>query len=133
MANSQVLSGDVTVAFDPTFPEVVEKNNTSLLGHGVTMAKYTGSRGKSGANDANAEFIAELRDLFNKENIIWQTGELGKVDQGGGGTISFLFAGFGAEVVDLGTGMLSMHSPIELLSKADAYMTAKAYNVFLNR
>ena len=133
LANSQVLSGDVTVAFDPTFPEVVEKNNTSLLGHGVTMSKYTGARGKSGSNDANAEFIAELRDLFNKENIIWQTGELGKVDQGGGGTIAFLFAGFGAEVVDMGTGMLSMHSPIELLSKADAYMTAKAYNVFLNR
>lgn len=133
LANSQALSGDVTVAFDPTFPEVVEKNNTSILGHGVTMSKYTGARGKSGSNDANAEFIAELRDLFNKENVVWQTGELGKVDQGGGGTIAFLFASFGAEVVDMGTGMLSMHSPIELLSKADAYMTSKAYNVFLNR
>ncbi|WP_100065390.1 aminopeptidase [Miniphocaeibacter massiliensis] len=130
MANSKVLSADVTVAYDPTFPEVLEKNNASLLGHGVTMAKYTGSRGKGGCNDANSEFIAELRDLFNKENIIWQTGELGKVDQGGGGTIAYILAGYGAEVVDMGTGMLSMHAPLELLSKADAYMTCKAYNVF---
>ena len=130
MANSKVLSADVTVAFDPTFPEVVEKNNTSLLGHGITMSKYTGARGKSGCNDANSEFIAELRELFNKENIIWQTGELGKVDQGGGGTIAYILAGYGAEVVDMGTGMLSMHSPIELVSKADAYMTCRAYNAF---
>ncbi|HHX69051.1 MAG: aminopeptidase [Miniphocaeibacter sp.] len=130
MANSKVLSADVTVAYDPNFPEVLEKNNASLLGHGVTMAKYTGSRGKGGCNDANAEFIAELRDLFNKENVIWQTGELGKVDQGGGGTIAYILAGYGAEVVDMGTGMLSMHAPIELLSKADAFMTCKAYNVF---
>lgn len=131
MANSKVLSGDVSVAYDPTFPEVTEKNNTALLGHGITMSKYTGARGKSGCNDANSEFIAELRDLFNKENIIWQTGELGKVDQGGGGTIAYILAGYGAEVVDMGTAMLSMHSPMELLSKADAYMTYKAYNVFL--
>lgn len=130
MANSKVLSGDVTVAFDPTFPEVSEKSNTSLLGHGVTMCKYTGSRGKGGSNDANAEFIAELRDLFEKEDIIWQTGELGKVDQGGGGTIAYILAGYGAEVVDLGTGMLSMHAPLELLSKADAFMTCKAYHAF---
>lgn len=130
MANSKVLSGDVTVAFDPTFPEVSEKSNTSLLGHGVTMCKYTGSRGKGGSNDANAEFIAELRELFDKEDIIWQTGELGKVDQGGGGTIAYILAGYGAEVVDLGTGMLSMHAPLELLSKADAFMTCKAYNAF---
>ncbi|NMB09389.1 MAG: aminopeptidase [Tissierellia bacterium] len=130
MANSKVLSGDVTVAFDPTFPEVSEKSNTSLLGHGVTICKYTGSRGKGGSNDANAEFIAELRELFDKEDIIWQTGELGKVDQGGGGTIAYILAGYGAEVVDLGTGMLSMHAPLELLSKADAFMTCKAYNAF---
>lgn len=130
MANSKVLSADVTVAYDPTFPEVVEKNNTSLLGHGITMSKYTGSRGKGGCNDANSEFISELRDLFNRENIIWQTGELGKVDQGGGGTIAYILSAYGAEVVDMGTGMLSMHSPIELLSKADAYMTCKAYHAF---
>ena len=130
MANSKVLSGDVTVAFDPSFPDVNEKSNTSLLGHGVTMCKYTGSRGKGGSNDANAEFIAELRELFDKENVIWQTGELGKVDQGGGGTIAYILAGYGAEVVDLGTGMLSMHAPLELLSKADAFMTCKAYHAF---
>ncbi|MDO5018373.1 MAG: aminopeptidase [Lagierella massiliensis] len=130
-ANSKVLSADVTVAYDPSFSEVVEKNNVSLLGHGVTLSKYTGSGGKFGSNDANSEFLQELRVLFDENNIVWQTGELGKIDQGGGGTIAFILAAYGAEVVDIGTGMLSMHAPIELLSKADAYMTSKAYEVFV--
>lgn len=130
-ANSKVLSADVTVAFDPNFAEVTEKNNVALMGHGVAIAKYTGSGGKFGSNDANTEFLQELRTLFNENGVIWQTGELGKIDQGGGGTIAFILAGYGAEVVDIGTAMLSMHAPIELLSKADAYMTSKAYEVFV--
>ena len=130
-ANSKVLSADVTVAFDPNFAEVTEKNNVALMGHGVAIAKYTGSGGKFGSNDANTEFLQELRTLFNENGVIWQTGELGKIDQGGGGTIAYILAGYGAEVVDIGTAMLSMHAPIELLSKADAYMTSKAYEVFV--
>lgn len=130
-ANSKVLSADVTVAFDPTFAEVTEKNNVALMGHGVAIAKYTGSGGKFGSNDANTEFLQELRTLFNENGVIWQTGELGKIDQGGGGTIAYILAKYGAEVVDIGTAMLSMHAPIELLSKADAYMTSKAYEVFV--
>lgn len=132
-AKSQVLSADVNAAFDPTFPEVMEKMNAAKIGHGVTISKYTGSRGKSGCNDANAEFLSELRQIFDKNKIIWQTGELGKTDQGGGGTIAYILANLGAEVVDCGTSMLSMHAPIELVSKADAYMTSRAYHAFLNR
>ena len=131
--NSQVLSADVNAAFDPTFPEVMEKLNAAKVAQGVTISKYTGSRGKSGSNDANAEFLSELRMLFDKNDVIWQTGELGKGDQGGGGTIAYILANLGADVVDCGTAMHSMHAPIELVSKADAYMTMKAYNVFLNR
>ena len=131
--NSQVLSADVNAAFDPTFPEVMEKLNAAKVAQGVTISKYTGSRGKSGSNDANAEFLSELRMLFDKNDVIWQTGELGKGDQGGGGTIAYILANLGAEVVDCGTSMHSMHAPRELVSKADAYMTMKAYNVFLNR
>ncbi|MEJ8751899.1 aminopeptidase [Lagierella sp. ICN-221743] len=130
-ANSKVLSADVTVAFDANFAEVTEKNNVALMGHGVAIAKYTGSGGKFGSNDANTEFLQELRTLFNENGVIWQTGELGKIDQGGGGTIAYILAKYGAEVVDIGTAMLSMHAPIELLSKADAYMTSKAYEVFV--
>lgn len=130
-ANSKVLSADVTVAFDPNFAEVTEKNNVAIMGHGVAIAKYTGSGGKFGSNDANTEFLQELRTLFNENGVIWQTGELGKIDQGGGGTIAYILAKYGAEVVDIGTAMLSMHAPIELLSKADAYMTSKAYEVFV--
>lgn len=132
LANSKVLSADVTVAMDPSFPEVLDPMNAARSGHGVSLSKYTGSGGKGGCNDANVEFIAELRKLFNDNDIIWQTGELGKVDQGGGGTIAYILARYGAQVIDCGTPMLSMHAPMELLSKADAYMTFKAYSVFLN-
>ncbi|MDG2845086.1 aminopeptidase, partial [Vibrio parahaemolyticus] len=96
------------------------------------LSKYTGSRGKGGSNDANAEFLAEVRKSFEKENVIWQVGELGKVDQGGGGTIAYILANRGAEVVDCWTPMLSMHAPIELLSKVDLYMTYRAYRAFYN-
>ncbi|WP_138158790.1 aminopeptidase [Peptoniphilus catoniae] len=133
MANSKVLSADVTAAVDPDYKDVMDLKNAAKLGYGIAMSKYTGSRGKSGSNDANAEFLSELRDLFNKNKIVWQSGELGKVDKGGGGTIAYILAEHGAEVVDLGTAMLSMHAPIELVSKADAYMTSKAYRVFLNQ
>lgn len=131
-ANSKLLSADVIVGEDPDYKEVTEERNTAKIGCGVSMAKYTGAAGKSGTNDANAEFVNEIRNLFNKNDVIWQTGELGKVDQGGGGTIAGFLASTGAEVLDVGTPMLSMHAPIELVSKADSYMTYKAYKVFLN-
>lgn len=130
LSNSKVLSGDVTAGFDPNFPDVLDKRNASYIGKGVTLTKYTGSRGKSGSNDANAEFLAEIRQIFNSNQVTWQVGELGKVDQGGGGTIAYILANKGAEVVDCGTPMLSMHAPIELVSKVDLYMTYKAYRAF---
>ena len=131
LRNSKVLSADVTVAVDPDHKDVTEPLNSAKLGYGVAMAKYTGVRGKGGSNDANAEFLQEVRKTFKDNNIVWQTGELGKVDQGGGGTIAYILAEYGAEVVDMGTAMLSMHAPMELVSKADAYMTKKAYHTFL--
>ncbi|ABR49279.1 peptidase M18, aminopeptidase I [Alkaliphilus metalliredigens QYMF] len=130
MSNSKVLSGDVTAGFDPNFPDVLDKRNASFIGKGVTLTKYTGVKGKSGSNDANAEFLSEVRSIFNSSDVTWQVGELGKVDQGGGGTIAYILANYGAEVVDCGTPMLSMHAPIELISKVDLYMTYKAYKAF---
>ena len=130
MSNSKVLSGDVTAGFDPNFPDVLDKRNAAFIGKGVTISKYTGSRGKSGSNDANAEFLAYVREVFDKHDVNWQVGELGKVDQGGGGTIAYILANRGAEVVDCGTPMLSMHAPIELISKIDLYETYKAYKAF---
>ena len=129
--NSKVLSADVTVGFDPTFPEVLDKKNAAMIGHGVTISKYTGARGKGGCNDANAEYLAYVRKVFEQNEVIWQIGELGKVDQGGGGTIAYILAQYGAEVVDCGVPMLSMHAPLELVSKADIYMTYRAYSSFL--
>lgn len=131
MRRSRVLSADVNTAFDPAFPEVVESRNAAQMGCGVTLSKYTGSRGKGGSNDANAEFLSVIRQIFDRAGVIWQTGELGAVDQGGGGTIAYILAEYGAEVVDCGTGMLSMHAPVELVSKADAYETYRAYKAFL--
>ena len=130
MENSEMLSADVNSALDPLYPEVTEKDNSSLLGFGIALTKFTGARGKSGSNDANAEFLQKVRTIFNNADVCWQIGELGKVDQGGGGTIAFMMANWGAEVVDCGTSMLSMHAPYDLLSKADAYETWKAYKAF---
>ena len=130
MENSEMLSADVNSCLDPMFPEVSEKDNASFLGYGVNLTKYGGSRGKSGSNDANAEFLQKVRKIFNDAGVCWQIGELGKVDQGGGGTIAFMMANWGAEVVDCGTSMLSMHAPCDLLSKADAYETYLAYKAF---
>jgi len=117
---------------DPTYPQVSEIQNSPIMGKGVAMVKYTGSRGKSGANDANAEYIGKLRKLFNENNVVWQPAELGKVDQGGGGTIAYIMANYNMDVVDLGVPVLSMHAPYEIISKTDLYMTYKAYKVFYN-
>lgn len=130
LAASQVLSADVTAALDPTFPEVMDRRNTAFLGKGVSLCKFTGARGKSGSNDANAEFLAELRRVFKHHDVPWQAGELGRVDEGGGGTIAYILAERGAEVVDCGVPMLSMHAPVELVSKADIYFTMRAYRAF---
>ncbi len=133
LENSSMLSSDVAAGVDPTYPQVTEIQNAAIMGKGVVMVKYTGSKGKSGANDANAEYIGSLRKLFNENNVIWQTSELGKVDQGGGGTIAYIMANYNMDVVDLGVPVLSMHAPYELVSKTDVYMTYKAYNTFYNK
>lgn len=130
MKNSKVLSADVTLAEDPNFLEATEENNTAKLGHGVCLTKYTGARGKGGSNDADAEFLQEVRIAFDKGEAIWQTGELGRIDQGGGGTIAYILAEYGMQVVDCGTPVISMHAPLELVSKADVYETYRAYKSF---
>ncbi len=131
LSNSWMLSADVNGLFDPLYASVSEKKNTAFLNHGVCVTKYCGSRGKSGSSDANAEFLAEIRRIFDKAGVIWQTGELGKVDQGGAGTIAWLMARYGMQVVDCGVGLLSMHAPMELAGKLDIYMAYKAYLAFL--
>ena len=130
LANSKVLSADTVGAFDPNYPDVLDKRNSPFLGKGICLVKYTGARGKSSTNDANSEYISEIRKIFNNNNIIWQMGELGKVDQGGGGTIAYILANYGAEVVDCGVGLLSVHGPFEISSKADIYMTYEGYKAF---
>ena len=130
-ANSRMLSADVDGAFDPIYASVAEKRNASYFGFGVGINKYTGARGKSGANDANAEFVAELRKLFDSNKVRFQISELGKVDEGGGGTIAYILANKGMDVIDCGTPVLSMHSPYEVTSKFDVYMSYKAYKVFM--
>ncbi len=130
--NSYCISGDVTTAFDPDFPEVNDSLNAAYIGHGVNISKYTGSRGKYDTSDANAEFVSKIRNCFNENGVIWQLGELGKVDHGGGGTIAQYVANLDVEVVDCGTPLLSMHAPIEIASKLDIYMTYLAYRAFYN-
>lgn len=130
LIKSKMLSSDVNPGVDPNYEGVQEKRNSSYLGKGLVIQKYTGSRGKAGGSDANAEYIGELRKLFNENNIIWQTGELGKVDQGGGGTIAQYIANLGAEVIDCGVAILSMHAPFEVTSKIDVYINYKACRVF---
>lgn len=130
MANSKVLSADVSAGFDPTYPEVLDKRNACFMGHGIALTKYTGVRGKGGCNDANAEFASEVRRIFDKSGVVWQISELGKVDQGGGGTIAYILAEYGAEVIDCGVGVLNMHAPYEIVSKADIYEMYKGYKAF---
>ncbi|MFV0465220.1 MAG: aminopeptidase [Lachnospiraceae bacterium] len=131
MRNSKMLSSDVSAAFDPLYPEVMEKKNTAFFGKGMVLSKYTGARGKSGSNDANAEYVAELRDMFDKAEVAYQTAELGKVDQGGGGTIAYILANYGMEVIDCGIAVLNMHAPWEIISKVDLYETYSGYLTFL--
>ncbi|MHB1420383.1 MAG: aminopeptidase [Bacillota bacterium] len=132
LARSKALSADVNAGVDPTYESVMDKYNAARLGGGVVLTKYTGSGGKYESNDANAEFMVEVRRLFNNEGLVWQTGELGKVDQGGGGTIAKYLAAYGMNVVDCGPPILGMHSPLEVSSKADIYMTYRAYRAFFN-
>lgn len=131
MANSKMLSSDVSAAFDPMFPEVFEKRNTAFFSKGIVFNKYTGSRGKNGSNDANPEYIAELRKVMDDNNVSFQTAELGRVDAGGGGTIAYLMAMYGMDVIDSGVPVLSMHAPWEVTSKADVYETVRGYEAFL--
>lgn len=128
--NTKMLSADVNPGVDPNYEGVQDKRNASYIGKGIVLQKYTGVRGKVGGSDANAEFIGEVRKLFNQNDIIWQTAELGKVDQGGGGTIALYVANLGADVLDCGVAILSMHSPFEVTSKIDIYTTYKAYKAF---
>ena len=132
LSNSRMLSSDVSAGFDPNYPSVMEKNNSSFLGKGLTFNKYTGSGGKSGSNDANAEYVALVRRIMDDANVTWQTAELGKVDAGGGGTIAYLMAKYGMDVIDSGVPVLSMHAPWEIISKADLYEALKGYIAFLN-
>jgi len=129
---SMMLSADVDGALDPIYASVSEKNNASFLGHGIHMNKYTGSRGKSGASDANAEYVAKVRNIFETNNVSYQISELGKVDVGGGGTIAYILANKGIDVIDCGVPVLSMHSPYEVTSKFDIYEAYKGYKAFLN-
>lgn len=131
LQRSKFLSADVNAAVDPNFPNTHDKLNAAYLGEGVVLTKYTGVRGKSSSNDAHPEFVAEIRRLFNSHQIPWQIGELGKVDMGGGGTIAFLPAEYGMDVMDCGIGLLSMHSPWELSSKADVYAMYLGFKAFL--
>ena len=133
LLKSQVLSADVNAGINPNFPGVHEKDNAVHIGFGVSVTKFTGSGGKSGSNDANAEFNAKITGIFNKEKVNWQIGELGKVDEGGGGTIAKFMAEHGAEVIDCGPGLLGMHSLYELSSKADIYSCYKAYKAFFEK
>ncbi len=130
LRNSKCLSADVNAAFDPTFSDVFEKRNASLINKGVVITKYTGARGKGGTSDASAEYMSFVSQMLNKENIVWQTGELGKVDAGGGGTVAMYIANMDVDTVDLGVPVLSMHSPFEVISKLDLYMAYKAFMAF---
>lgn len=132
LKNSYMLSSDVSAAFDPMFANAFEKKNTAFFGRGICLNKYTGSRGKNGSSDANAEYIAKIRKVFDEAEIGFQTAELGKVDMGGGGTIAYIMANYGMNVIDSGIAVLSMHAPWEVASKADIYEGYRGYKAFLN-
>ena len=132
MRASQCLSADVNAAVDPTFQDVFEKKNASFLNYGVVITKYTGARGKSGSNDASAEYMGQIRAMLDNANVVWQIGELGKVDIGGGGTVALYIAGLGINTVDLGVPVLSMHAPFETVAKLDVFMAYRAMQEFFN-
>ena len=131
LRNSRMLSCDVSAGFDPLYASAFEKKNAAWLGRGVCFNKFTGSRGKSGSNDANAEFMAKMRRIMDENKVCWQTAELGRVDLGGGGTIAYICALYGMEVIDSGVAVLNMHAPMEIISKADLYESFKAYKAFM--
>ncbi len=133
MANSKCLSADVNACFDPNFGEVYESRNSCYINKGVVVTKFTGAGGKSSTNDASAEFCGEVRRIFDKENILWQTAELGKVDVGGGGTVAKYISEMDVDTIDVGVAVLSMHAPFEVVSKMDVYMTHKAFTAFFMR
>ena len=128
---SKCLSADVNAGFDPTFPDVLEKNNCAYLNHGVCVTKFTGARGKSGTSDASAEFAGEIRKILDENHVIWQTGELGRVDLGGGGTVAAYIANLNIDTIDIGVPVLSMHAPYELVAKTDIWAAYRAFKVFL--
>ena len=132
-ASSKCLSADVTACFDPNFAEVYETRNAAFINKGVAMNKFTGARGKSSTNDAHAEYVAYIRNIFNKAGCVWQTSELGKVDQGGGGTVAMYLAKLDIDTVDVGVPVISMHAPYEVVSKTDVYMAYKAFRAFFER
>jgi aspartyl aminopeptidase len=131
LERSCVLSNDVSVGYDPAFPSVYDPKNAAYLGHGISFIKFTGARGKSGSNDANAEYIAKLRAILDKHNVAFQSAEMGKVDIGGGGTIAYILSLYGMEVIDSGIPVLSMHAPWEAISKSDLYEAYKGYKAFI--
>lgn len=130
LRNSKCLSADVNAAYDPTWASPFEKNNTSFINNGVCVTKFTGARGKSGTSDASAEFVSWVRNILDENGVLWQTGELGKVDAGGGGTVAMYIANLDVDTIDVGVPVLSMHSPYELVSKIDVYMAYRAFSVF---
>ncbi len=130
LSKSTCLSADVTAAFDPNFTSAFESNNTCYINNGVGFSKYTGSRGKGGTSDANPEFLASIRKILDDNKVLWQIGELGKVDQGGGGTVAKFVANLNVDVIDIGVPVLSMHAPFELVSKLDVYMAYKAFKAY---
>lgn len=128
--NSTCLSADVTAGFDPNFAEVYEKRNSAIIGCGVSISKYTGSRGKSGTSDANAEFVGKIRNMLDKAGVVWQSAELGKVDEGGGGTVAAYIANRNIDTLDIGVPVISMHAPFEVVSKVDVYAAYEAFLAF---
>ena len=131
LAKSCMLSSDVSSAFDPSYASSFDKKNVAYLGGGMVFNKFTGARGKSGSNDANAEYLAHLRNVLDKKQVCFQTAELGKVDLGGGGTIAYILARYGMNVVDSGVAVLNMHAPWEATSKADVYEAYRGYKAFV--
>lgn len=131
LSASKCLSADVNAGFDPTFADVLERKNSAYVGKGTVLTKFTGAGGKSGTNDASAEFVGYVRHIFDENNVVWQTGELGKVDLGGGGTVAKYIANLNVDTIDLGVPVLSMHAPFEVTSKTDVYMTYKAFGAFI--
>ncbi len=131
LQNSKMLSSDVSAAYDPMFAENFEKRSSAFFSKGLVFNKFTGSRGKSGSNDANAEYLAQIRKALDEDEVAYQFAELGKVDAGGGGTIAYIMANYGMEVIDSGVAVLGMHAPWEAVSKADVYEAYKGYKAFL--